>query len=245
LHLGILIETMRREGYEFQVSAPEVIYKRIDDVLCEPMEHVIIDVPDEHAGTVIQNLGRRRGIMKNLIQVQGNTRLEFVVPARGLLGFRSEFMTETKGTGILHHNFHGYEPFKGELSTRSKGAIVQLEDGVATAYAMWKLQERMTFFIEPGTRVYKGMVVGENARDEDIIVNTCKTKQLTNMRASGADEAIRLEPPLIHSLEQAIEWIADDEYIEVTPKSLRLRKKYLDHNERLRMSKKKAEVLEI
>ena len=245
LHLGILIETMRREGHEFQVSAPEVIYKRIADVLCEPMEHVIIDVPDEFAGVVIQNLGRRKGIMKNMIQSQGNTRLEFVVPARGLLGFRSEFLTETKGTGILHHNFHGYEPYKGEVSTRNKGAIIQLEDGSATAYAMWKLGERMTFFIEPGTRVYKGMIVGENARDEDIIVNVCRTKQLSNMRASGADEAIRLEPPKIHSLEQAIEWITDDEYIEVTPQSLRLRKKYLDHNERLRMSKKKAAALEM
>ena len=244
LHLGILIETMRRESYEFQVSAPEVIYKRIADVLSEPMEHVIIDVPDEFSGTVIQNLGRRKGIMKNMLPSQGNTRLEFVVPARGLLGFRSEFMTETKGTGILHHNFSGYEPYKGDLSTRNKGAVIQLEDGQATAYAMWKLQERMTFFIEPGTKVYRGMVVGENARDEDIIVNVCKTKQLTNMRASGADEAIRLEPPKIHTLEQAIEWIADDEYIEVTPKSLRLRKRYLDHNERLRMSKKKAVAIE-
>jgi GTP-binding protein len=235
---------MRREGYEFQVSAPEVIYKRIADVLSEPIEHVIVDVPDEFAGVVIQNLGSRRGIMKNMLQSQGNTRLEFTVPARGLLGFRSEFMTDTKGTGILHHNFHGYEPYKGELSTRHKGAVIQLEDGQSTGYAMFKLQERVTFFIEPGTRVYRGMVVGENARDEDIIVNVCKTKQLSNMRASGADEAIRLEPPLIHSLEQAIEWIADDEYIEVTPKSLRLRKRYLDHNERVRMSKKKAESVE-
>ncbi|MFI5253244.1 MAG: translational GTPase TypA [Bacteroidota bacterium] len=245
LHLAILIETMRREGFEFQVSAPTVIYKRIDDVLCEPMEHAIIDVPDEFAGTVIQNLGSRKGNMKNMIQAQGNTRLEFVVPARGLLGFRSEFMTETKGTGILHHNFHGYEPFRGELSTRHKGAVVQLEDGSSTGYAMFKLQERITFFIEPGIRVYKGMIVGENARDEDIIVNVCKAKQLSNMRASGADEAIRLEPPLLHSLEQAIEWISSDEYIEITPKSLRLRKKLLDHNERMRMSKKKVEAIEV
>lgn len=240
LHLGILIETMRREGFEFQVSAPEVIYKRIADVLSEPMEHVIVDVPDEFVGSVIQNLGSRKGLMKHMIQSQGNTRLEFTVPARGLLGFRSECMTDTKGTGILHHNFSGYEPYKGDLSTRHKGAVIQLEDGNSTAYAMFKLQDRLTFFIEPGIRVYKGMIVGENAREEDIIVNVCKLKQLTNMRASGADEAIRLEPPHIHSLEQAIEWIADDEYIEVTPKSLRLRKKYLDHNERLRMSKKKA-----
>jgi len=244
LHLGILIETMRREGFEFQVSAPAVIYKRIDDVLCEPIEHVIVDVPDEFAGIVIQNLGSRKGLMKNMLQAQGNTRLEFTVPARGLLGFRSEFMTETKGTGVLHHNFHGYEPYKGDLSTRHKGAVIQLEEGLATAYAMWKLQERITFFVEAGTRVYKGMVVGENAREDDIIVNVCKTKQLTNMRASGADEAIRLEPPKLHTLEQAIEWINDDEYIEVTPKSLRLRKRYLDHNERVRMSKKKAEAIE-
>ena len=245
LHLAILIETMRREGYEFQVSAPEVIYKLIDDVLSEPMEHVIVDVPDEHIGKVMENLGSRRGLMKNMIQSLGNTRLEFVVPARGLLGFRTEFITETKGTGILHHNFHGYEPIKGEISTRHRGAVIQLEDGVATAYAMWKLQERMTFFIEPGIKVYKGMIVGENTREEDLIVNTCRTKQLTNMRASGADEAIRLEPPRILSLEQSIEWITRDEYIEVTPKSLRLRKKYLDHNERVRMSKKKAEPIEI
>lgn len=245
LHLAILIETMRREGYEFQVSAPSVIYKTIDDVLSEPMEHVIVDVPDEFVGIVIENIGSRKGVMKNMLQSQGNTRIEFIVPSRGLLGFRSEFMTETKGTGILHHNFHGYEPYKGVISTRHKGAIVQLEDGIATAYAMWKLQERITFFIEPGTKVYKGIVVGENAREEDIIVNVCKTKQLTNMRASGADEAIRLEPPHLHTLEQAIEWIADDEYIEVTPKSLRLRKKYLDHNERLRMSKKKALAIEV
>ncbi len=238
LHLAILIETMRREGYEFQVSSPEVIYKRIDDVLCEPMEHVIVDVPDEFVGRVIENFGSRRGVMKNMIQSQGNSRLEFIVPARGLLGFRTEFMTETKGTGILHHNFHGYEPHKGSVTTRHKGAVVQLEDGLATGYAMFKLQERITFFIEPGMKVYKGMIVGENSREEDLIVNICKTKQLTNMRASGADDAIRLEPPRIHSLEQAIEWIGNDEYIEVTPKSLRLRKKYLDHNERSRMEKK-------
>ncbi len=244
LHLGILIETMRREGYEFQVSAPQVILKQINDVLCEPMEHVIADVPDEYAGPVIQNLGTRKGAMKNMIQSRGNTRLEFVVPARGLLGFRSEFMTETRGTGILHHIFHGYEPHRGILSTRHRGAIVQLEDGAATAYAMFKLQERITFFIEPGTRVYRGMIVGENAREEDIIVNVCKTKQLTNMRASGSDEAIRLEPPRLLTLEKAIEWIADDEYIEVTPESLRLRKKYLDHNERARKSRKKAEPAE-
>ena len=244
LHLAILIETMRREGYEFQVSRPEVIYKSIADVLCEPMEHVIIDVPDEFVGVVIENIGQRKGEMRNMIQVQGNTRLEFIVPARGLLGFRSEFMTQTKGTGILHHNFHGYEPHKGDFAHRNRGALIALEDGTSVAYGMFKVQERSTFFIEPGIRVYKGMVVGENAREHDMVINVCKTKHLTNMRASGSDEAIRLEPPHIMSLEQAIEWISEDEYVEVTPQSIRLRKKYLDHNERNRMSKKKAEVVE-
>ncbi|HTY01537.1 MAG TPA: translational GTPase TypA [Bacteroidota bacterium] len=242
LHLAILIETMRREGYEFQVSRPEVIYKRIADVLCEPMEHVIIDVPDEFVGVVIENLGRRRGAMKNMISSSGNTRLEFLVPSRGLIGFRGEFMTQTKGTGILHHNFHGYEPFKGEMAHRTKGALVAMETGEAVAYGMWKLQDRSEFFLEPGTRVYAGMIVGENAREQDMNVNVCKTKQLTNMRASGSDEAVRLEPPRILTLEQAIEWIGDEELVEVTPQSIRLRKKYLDSNERYRMAKKKELV---
>ncbi len=244
LHLAILIETMRREGYEFQVSRPEVIFKRVLDVLSEPMEHVVIDVPDEFVGVVIENLGKRKGGMKNMITSSGNTRLEFIVPARGLIGFRNEFMTETRGTGILHHNFHGYEPYKGDLATRNRGAVLALEAGESVAYAMWKLQERITFFIEPGMRVYEGMIVGENAREGDMVVNVCKTKQLTNMRASGADEAIRLEPPRILTLEQAIEWIGDDEYVEVTPKSIRLRKRYLDHNERQRMFRKKIESME-
>lgn len=243
LHLAILIETMRREGYEFQVSRPEVIYRRIDDVLSEPMEHVIIDVPDEFVGTVIENLGQRRGEMKAMLQFQGNTRLEFIVPARGLIGFRSDFMTQTKGTGILHHNFHGYEPFKGDLAHRTRGAIVALENGLAVAYAMGKLQERSTFFVEPGTKVYAGMIVGENSREQDMVVNICKTKHLTNMRASGSDDATRLEPPRLPTLEQAIEWISDDEYVEVTPKSIRLRKRYLDHNERNRLSRKKTEEM--
>lgn len=240
LHLAVLIETMRREGYEFQVSRPEVIYKRIADVLCEPIEHVIIDVPDEFTGAVIENLGKRKGEMRNMIQSQGNTRIEFLVPARGLIGFRGEFMTQTKGTGVLHHNFHGYEPYKGDLEHRMKGALVVLEEGVSVAYGMGKLQDRSVFFIEPGVHVYAGMIVGENAREHDMVVNVCKTKQLTNMRASGADEAIRLEPPKRLTLEQAIEWIGDDEYVEVTPKTIRLRKRYLEHNERNRMEKKRA-----
>ncbi len=244
LHLGILIETMRREGYEFQVSRPEVIYKTIDDVLCEPIEHVIIDVPDAYDGTVIENLGKRRGGMKNMITSNGNTRLEFLVPARGLLGFRGEFMTQTRGNGILHHNFHGYEPYRGPLAHRNRGALVAMESGESVAYGMWKLQERSTFFIVPGTQVYVGMIVGENSREQDMVVNVCKTKHLTNMRASGADEAIRLEPPWLMTLEQAIEWIGDDELVEVTPKSIRLRKKILDATERNREGKKRAEIVE-
>jgi GTP-binding protein len=244
LHLGILIETMRREGYEFQVSRPEVIYKTIDDVLCEPIEHVIIDVPDAYVGTVIENLGKRRGGMKNMIASNGNTRLEFLVPARGLLGFRGEFMTQTRGNGILHHNFHGYEPYRGPLAHRNRGALVAMESGESVAYGMWKLQERSTFFIVPGTQVYVGMIVGENSREQDMVVNVCRTKHLTNMRASGADEAIRLEPPWPMTLEQAIEWIGDDELVEVTPKSIRLRKKILDATERNREGKKRAETVE-
>jgi len=238
LHLAILIENMRREGYEFAVSRPEVIYKRIDDVRCEPIEHVIIDVPDEYVGAVIENMGRRKGEMKNMIVSNGNTRLEFLAPARGLIGFRNDFITQTKGTGVLHHNFHGYEPFKGELAHRNRGALVAMEAGNAVPYALFKLQERSTFFIDPGIRVYAGMVVGENAREGDMVVNVCKAKHLTNMRAAGADEAVRLEPPRKLTLEQAIEWIADDEYVEVTPESIRLRKKTLDPNKRERTAKK-------
>jgi GTP-binding protein len=244
LHLAILIETMRREGYELQVSRPEVIYKRIADVKCEPIEHVIIDVPDEFVGAMIENLGRRRGEMHNMIASNGNTRLEFLVPSRGLIGFRPEFLTQTKGTGILHHNFHGYEPHKGEMAHRTRGALVAMEAGEAVAYGMWKLQERSQFFIDPGTKVYAGMVVGENTREQDMNVNVCRTKQLTNMRASGSDEAVRLEPPRIMSLEQAIEWIGDDELLEITPTSIRIRKKYLDANERYRASKPKQTPVE-
>ena len=244
LHLAILIENMRREGYELQVSRPEVITKRIDDVLCEPMEHVIIDVPEEHVGVVIENLGRRRGVLKNMITSEGTTRLEFIVPARGLIGFRGEFLTQTKGTGLLHHNFHGYEPLKEGIQRRTKGALIATETGVAVAYGMWKLQERSVFFIEPGTRVFTGMIVGENAREHDMGVNVCKTKQLTNMRASGSDEAVRLEPAHLMTLEQAIEWIGDDELVEVTPQFIRLRKRYLDASDRARAAKKKSVAVE-
>jgi len=194
---------------------------------------------------VIENIGRRRGEMKNMVVSNGNTRLEFIVPARGLIGFRGEFMTQTKGTGILHHNFHGYDPYKGDMTHRMKGAMVTMESGEAVAYGMWKLQERSVFFIDPGTKVYSGMVVGENSREKDMTVNVCKTKQLTNMRASGSDDAVRLEPPRKLTLEQAIEWITDDELVEVTPESIRIRKKYLDADMRKRMSKRAAEAEEV
>ena len=232
LHLAILIENMRREGYELQLSKPQVILKNIDDVVSEPVEHLIIDVLEEFVGIVIEKLGKRKAEMKNMITFNENTRIEFLIPSRGLIGYRAEFMTDTKGNGILHHNFEGYEPYKGDIVHRQRGALVSMENGTASAYAMYKLQERSIFFIEPGTKVYEGMVVGENSRNNDMRVNVTKTKQLTNMRASGADEAIRLEPPTILTLEQAIEWITGDEYVEVTPQSIRLRKKYLTEQDR-------------
>ena len=245
LHLAILIENMRREGYEMQLSKPQVIFKKIDDVQCEPIEHVIIDVPEEFVGIVIEKLGKRRAEMKNMLTFNENTRVEFLMPSRGLIGYRAEFMTDTKGTGILHHNFSGYEPYKGDIVHRQKGALVAMETGTASSYAMFKLQERAVFFIENGTKVYEGMVVGENARNNDMSVNVTKTKQLTNMRASGADEAIRLEPPTILTLEQAIEWITEDEYVEVTPKNIRIRKRYLTEMDkkaaRLAAKQKEAE----
>jgi GTP-binding protein len=227
LHLGILLENMRREGYELMVSKPQVILKTIADVICEPIEHVIIDVPEEYVGIVIEKLGKRKAEMKNMLTFKDYTRIEFYVPSRGLIGYRAEFMTDTRGTGILHHNFHSYEPFKGEISQRQRGALVAMEEGTASAYSMFKLQERSVFFIDPTTRVYEGMVVGENSRSNDMVVNVTKTKQLSNMRSSGADEAIRLEPAKILTLEQAIEWITDDEFVEVTPESIRIRKRFL------------------
>jgi GTP-binding protein len=224
---------MRREGYEFQVSRPEVIFKRIDDRLYEPVEHVIVDVPEEYVGSVIENLGRRKGEMKNMIASGENTRVEFLVPSRGLIGFRNEFTTQTRGSGILHHNLHSYEPYKGDMPDRSHGALVAMEAGDAVAYSMFRLQDRGAFFIEPGTKVYVGMVVGENVREQDMPVNVCKGKQLTNVRAAGSDEAVRLEPPRILTLEQAIEWLGEDEYLEVTPKAIRIRKKPVERNKKV------------
>lgn len=229
LHLSILIETMRRQGYELQVSKPTVILKEIDGQVQEPIELLTIDVPEEFMGVVMEKLGTRKAEMVNMTSAtQGYMRLEFKIPARGLIGYRSEFMTDTKGNGILNHIFHGYESFKGEISQRNRGSLVAFETGDATTYGLYNAQERGELFIEPNTKVYEGMVVGVNARNEDIIVNVCKKKHVTNMRASGSDEALRLTPAIKLSLEQSLEYIADDELLEVTPKSLRIRKKILN-----------------
>ena len=235
LHLSVLIETMRREGFEFMVSRPNVIYKEIDGVKCEPMEELVIDVPDEFTGNVIEKLGRRKAEMINMIVGdQGYTRLEFKIPSRGLIGYRNEFMTDTKGNGIMNHVFDGYEPYKGEISARTKGSLIAFETGKSVTYGLFNAQERGTLFIGPGVDVYQGMIIGENPRPEDMEVNVCKEKHLTNTRASGSDDALRLVPPRIFSLEQAIEYIGEDELVEVTPKNIRLRKKILDPTARIR-----------
>ena len=235
LHLSVLIETMRREGFEFMVSRPSVIYKEIDGVKCEPIEELVIDLPDEFTGNVIEKLGMRKAEMTNMIVGDnGYTRLEFKIPARGLIGYRSEFMTDTKGNGMMNHVFFGYEPFKGEISARNKGSLIAFETGKSVTYGLFNAQERGTLFIGAGVDVYQGMLIGENPRPEDMEVNVCKEKHLTNTRASGSDDALRLTPPRVFTLEQAIEYIGEDELVEVTPKSIRLRKKILDPTARIR-----------
>ncbi|MHB8170801.1 MAG: translational GTPase TypA [Thermincolia bacterium] len=238
LHLSILIENMRREGYELQVSKPEVIYKKIDGETMEPVENLIVDIPEEAMGPVMENLGRRKAEMANMINNgNGQMRLEFKIPARGLIGFRSEFLTETRGNGIMNNTFHGYEPFKGEIKTRYQGALIAFETGESTTYGMIGAEDRGTMFILPGTKIYEGMIIGQNNRERDLEVNVCKKKQLTNMRASGSDDTVKLKEPRILSMEEAIEFIEDDELVEITPKSFRLRKKLLDKNERARAAK--------
>lgn len=228
LHLSILIETMRREGYEFQVSKPEVITKVIDGVLCEPIEYLIIDVPEDYMGTVMEKLGARKGEIANMhAPDQGLARLEYKIPARGLIGFRSDFLTDTRGNGIMNHVFHGYEPFKGEVRDRTRGSLVAWENGEAVTYGLYNAQDRGVLFIGPGQQVYEGMIVGESSRVDDLVINVCKKKHITNMRASGSDEALRLVPARIMSLEACLEFIAEDELVEVTPKNIRLRKKIL------------------
>ena len=238
LHLSILIETMRREGYEFQVSRPEVLFKEENGKLLEPMEIATIDVPEEFVGNVIEKLGARKGEMINMIPSKGGyTRIEFNIPARGLIGYRSEFLTDTKGNGILNTIFNDYEEFKGEIVSRPQGSLVAFESGEAVTYGLYNAQERGDLFIGPATKVYSGMVIGRNARSGDMEVNVCKRKQLTNTRSSGADDALKLTPPINMSLEKCIEFITDDELVEVTPENLRIRKKILDSNLRKKASK--------
>jgi len=233
LQLSILIEMMRREGFELQVSRPDIVTKELNGVRSEPIEDLVIDVPEEFQGVVIAQVGTRRGVMTKMVNHgSGRVRLEFRIPARGLIGFRSQFLTDTKGTGIMNHLFAGWEPWHGAIPSRSTGALVADRTGVATAYAIYNLQERGEIFVEPATTVYEGMIIGENSRPSDMDVNVTKEKKQTNMRASTADEAIRLIPPRILSLEQAIEFINDDELVEVTPKSIRLRKRILASNMR-------------
>ena len=241
LHLSILIENMRREGFELLVSRPTVIYKEINGVKCEPMEDLTIDVPEEFVGSVMEKIGLRKGEMTNMAASHsqaGYTRLEFKIPARGLIGYRGEFMTDTKGNGIMNHTFMGYEPYKGDMQTRQRGAVIAFEQGKATGYGLFQAQERSTLFIGPGTMVYVGMIVGENARSEDLTINVCKEKHLTNTRASGSDDALKLVPPKIMSLEQSLEFIGDDELVEITPENIRLRKKILDPTQRFRQQGK-------
>ncbi len=239
LHLSILIETMRREGYEFAVSRPEVIIKRTDEGLLEPMEHLFVEVPEENASSVIEKIGQRKGEMLDMApNGNGIMKLQFRIPARGLIGYRSEFLTDTKGYGVFHHLFDGFDTYKGEIRVRNRGSLVAFETGTAVAYGIFNAQDRGTMFVSPGMEVYEGMVVGESSRLEDIAVNVCKRKQLTNIRASGTDDSLRLTPATIFSLEQSLEFIADDELVEVTPKNIRIRKRILDKTTRERMQRR-------
>ncbi len=237
MHLSILIETMRREGYEFQVSPPRVLYQEIDGVKCEPMERLVVDVPADAVGAVIEKIGSRKGDLLEMTPVGTRMKIEFLVPARGLFGYRNEFLTDTKGEGIMASVFDSYAPYKGELNRRNSGSLIAFETGESVTYGLWAAQERGALFIGPGVPVYGGMVVGETPKSEDITVNVCRKKQLTNMRASGSDEALRLVPPRNLSLEQCLEFLADDELLEVTPENLRLRKRILNHEIRMKALK--------
>lgn len=235
LHLSILIETMRRQGYEFAVSRPSVIYKTINGKLHEPMELLMIEVPDNYVGPVMEKLGSRKAELLNMgTRDTGITHLEFRIPSRGLMGYRPEFLTDTNGNGIMNHVFDGYEPYKGDMIQRQQGSLVAFESGTATSYGLYNAQDRGALFIGPGTEVYEGMIVGESPKNEDIVVNVCKKKHVTNMRAAGSDEALKLTPPTILSLEQSLEFITDDELVEVTPKSIRIRKVILNKEQRMK-----------
>ena len=237
MHLSILIETMRREGYEFQVSPPRVLSQEIDGVKCEPRERLVVDVPADAVGAVIEKMGSRKGDLLEMTPVGTRMKIEFLVPARGLFGYRNEFLTDTKGEGIMASVFDSYAPYKGELNRRNSGSLIAFETGESVTYGLWAAQERGALFIGPGVPVYGGMVVGETPKSEDITVNVCRKKQLTNMRASGSDEALRLVPPRNLSLEQCLEFLADDELLEVTPENLRLRKRILNHEIRMKALK--------
>ena len=239
MSLSILMETMRREGYEFQVSPPRVLYQEIDGKKCEPIERLVADVPNDCVGAVMEKLGSRKGEFQSMTPVGNRTKLEFLVPSRGLFGYRNEFLTDTKGEGIMASVFEKYAPMKGEIQRRSTGSLVAFETGDAVTYGLFNAQERGTLFIGAGVPVYAGMIVGETPKAEDISVNVCKKKQLTNMRASGSDDALRLTPPKQMSLEQCLEFLADDELLECTPENLRLRKRILDHGERMKLASKK------
>ena len=239
MSLSILMETMRREGYEFQVSPPRVLYQEIDGQKCEPVERLVADVPNDCVGAVMEKIGSRKGEFQSMTPVGNRTKLEFLVPSRGLFGYRNEFLTDTKGEGIMASVFEKYAPMKGEIQRRSTGSLVAFETGEAVTYGLYNAQERGTLFIGAGVPVYAGMIVGETPKAEDISVNVCKKKQLTNMRASGSDEALRLTPPKQMSLEQCLEFLADDELLECTPENLRLRKRVLDHGERMKLASKK------
>ena len=238
MHLSILIENLRREGYEFQVGAPKALFKEIDGVKCEPIERMIADVPQDAVGAVMEKMGNRKGELVSMNPKGADRmRLEFLIPARGLFGYRTEFLTDTKGEGVLSSVFHSYQPYKGDISKRTTGSLIAFETGEAVGYGLFNAQERGPLFIGPGTQVYEGMVVGENPRGDDMAVNVCKKKQLTNMRASGSDDALRLIPPRQMSIEAALEFLGDDELLEITPGSVRIRKKILSNTERLKKVK--------
>lgn len=244
LHLTILLENMRREGYELAVSRPRVVFKEVNGVKCEPYELLTVDVEEQHQGGVMEELGRRRGDLQNMEpDGKGRVRLEYRIPARGLIGFQSEFMTLTRGTGLMSHIFDDYAPVDGnkpELAGRRNGVLISQDDGAAVAYALWKLQDRGRMFVTHNDPVYEGMIIGIHSRDNDLVVNPIKGKQLTNVRASGTDEAVRLTPPIQLTLEYAVEFIEDDELVEITPKSIRLRKRFLKEHERKKASRDAA-----
>jgi GTP-binding protein len=233
LHLTILLENMRREGFELAVAKPRVVYKEINGEKCEPYENLTIDLEDGHQGSVMEEIGRRRGELTNMeSDGQGRTRLEYHIPARGLIGFQSDFMTMTRGTGLMSHVFDDYAPVKADLPGRHNGVLVSQENGDAVAYALWKLEDRGRMFVSPGDKLYEGMIIGIHSRDNDLVVNPIKGKQLTNVRASGTDEAVRLTTPIKLTLESAVEFIDDDELVEITPQSIRIRKRHLNEHDR-------------